>query len=224
MLRSGSAAEMVAPPLTSPTPPGDSPARAGRPRPKASPSLGTPSRRGAGLRAMTASVANAGGASPRAAEPAARPAVLAFGEEEGDKGGAGQLKQQLQRSRSCATPLTPSSSERRDLSSVRVLVRVRPMSARERKAGEARSLVCDGDTISMGKRGFRFDNVLAEHSTQDSVFGELADQIDGFLSVRGSFHPPTDVNRALTALVYVLTGLQQHRAGVRSDRIGQDVH
>ena len=60
----------------------------------------------------------------------------------------------------------------------------RPMSARERKAGEARSLLCNGDTISMGKRAFRFDNVLAEQSSQDNVFCELADQVDGFLSVR----------------------------------------
>ena len=117
--------------------------------------------------------------------------MLAFGEADGDED-TGQLKQQLQRSRSCAAPLTPSSSERRDLSSVRVLVRVRPMSARERKAGEARSLTCDGNTISMGKRSFRFDNVLAEHSTQDCVFGELADQVDGFLSVRARVASPTD--------------------------------
>lgn len=193
MLRSTSAAERVgavaSQPGASPSPPRDNPARAGRPRPKASPSLGTP--RPGALGTMTASVANAGGSSPRAAEPAARPAVLAFGEADGDEG-TGQLNQQLQRSRSCAAPLTPSSSERRDLSSVRVLVRVRPMSARERKAGEARSLICDGNTISMGKRSFRFDNVLAEHSTQDCVFGELADQVDGFLSVRARVASPTD--------------------------------
>lgn len=221
MLRSASAAEMAS--GASPTPPRDSPAKAGRPRPKASPSLATPTR-GAGLRTMSASVANAGGASsPRAAELATKPAALSFSEAEADES-AGQLQQQLQRSKSCATPITPSSSERRDLSSVRVLVRVRPMSARERKAGEARSLVCDGDTILMGKRGFRFDNVLGEHSTQDSVFGELADQIDGFLSVRARVVPTTSSCHFRPDWSVCLTGIQQHCAGVWTNRVGQDVH
>ena len=194
MQRPGSAAAMPAG-ATSPSPPLASPDGAGRPRPKSSPSLGTP-RRTAGLRTISASVANTGGSSPRfgmgtAAAFAAKPAALSFGEPETDENE--EHPTQLQRSRSCATPQTPSSSERRDMSSVRVLVRVRPMSARERKAGEARSLVCDGDTVSMGKRGFRFDNVLGEHSTQDSMFGELADQVDGFLSVRS----PTDSGHRL---------------------------
>lgn len=181
----GSAAAMPTG-ATSPSPPLASPDGGLRPRPKSSPSLGTP-RRTAGLRTISASVANTDGSSPRSglgtsAAFAAKPAALSFGEPEMDENE--EHSKQLQRSRSCATPQTPRSSERRDMSSVRVLVRVRPMSARERKAGEARSLVCDGDTVSMGKRGFRFDNVLGEYSTQDSVFRELADQVDGFLSVR----------------------------------------
>ena len=71
----------------SPAPPRASPARAGRPRPKSSPSLGTP-RRAAGLRTISSSVMNAG-ASPRssadtAGESGAKPAALSFAETETD--------------------------------------------------------------------------------------------------------------------------------------------
>jgi len=176
-----------APAAASPAPraPGlaDSPVGKVRPRPKSSPGgLGTPRRAAAGLRTVSSSAANALASSPRsAAAEAAKPAALSFDDREAASGEPEEL-QQL--SRAAVAPPTPGGSERRDVSSVRVLVRVRPMSARERKAGEARSLLCNGDTISMGKRAFRFDNVLAEQSSQDNVFCELADQVDGFLSVR----------------------------------------
>ena len=80
-------------------------------------------------------------------------------------------------------PSTPGR-ERGDVASVRVLVRVRPMSQKERRRGEAQVLACPkGErSVSLGKRGFRYDNVLDGQSTQAEVFGELSDQVSGFLA------------------------------------------
>ena len=54
--------------------------------------------------------------------------------------------------------------------------------AEGRRRGEAQVLACPkGErSVSLGKRGFRYDNVLDGQSTQAEVFGELSDQVSGF--------------------------------------------
>ncbi|KAK3233589.1 hypothetical protein CYMTET_56128 [Cymbomonas tetramitiformis] len=91
----------------------------------------------------------------------------------------GQEEKMIPLSTDVAASKTPS-----DVTSVKVLLRVRPMSAFETSLGRVESLDCQAKSVAVGsgQRVFHFDAVHGPPATQEEVYSSMSDVIDGFLS------------------------------------------